>query len=148
MKEQKIIPQTPNPIPKNTLIMSDYRGRIRRIRIRERANGTDYNIVVVITGDAEKQEAQMVKVTFVEPIEGPVPSQTTFDIPLTTINPGKDRTRFVFKGLTFKGGDPDELSYTMTATAYNKDKKQLGETYKNDVVVEENCDAPSEDKVS
>lgn len=146
-KEQQLFPITPNPIPKNTDIMADFK-RIKRVRIRERNNGADYNIVVVVVGDATDQQVNQVRVQFNEPFEGPIPSQTTVTMPLTTINPEKDRTRYVYKKFTFEGGDPDEMIYNLTTTMLAKDGTQLGDSYTNDVVVEENCNAPSDTEIA
>lgn len=127
--------------------MADFKGRIKRVRIRERNSGADYNIVVVVVGDATDQQVNEVRVQFNEPFEGPIPSQTTVTMPLTTINPEKDRTRYVYNKFTFEGGDPDEMIYNLTTTMLAKDGTQLGDSYTNDVVVEENCNAPSDTEV-
>lgn len=113
---------------------SDYRGRIRRIRIRERASGTDYNLVVV-TQDADPSAVASIRVQFNEPFDGPVPKETTLEVSFKNFNADKAKTRFVEKGLSFSES-PVGYSYEIKATMLDYKGKALGEPFIQIVTVE------------
>ncbi len=114
-------------------------GRIRRVRIRENANASDgsFRIIGVVLGDAVKKEVANLRVTFVQPIEGPKPTQEEYICKLVQVIEDKDKSRYIFRPLKFeKGAMPIEDSYNILATMLDANGRNLGEPFKATVIVE------------
>lgn len=113
------------------LQFADFRGRIKRIRIRERPNG-GYNLVVV-QGDGTPGVVATAEVRFEEPFEGPTPTETVLSL---DAKPSSDSNiRFVNKELSFNG-NAIGLTYPMSAYLKGYDGEIIGEVFKTEVLVE------------
>lgn len=126
--------------------MADFTGRIKTVRIKKRRVGSGFKIVAKVEGDEEGLSTE-VNTTFTNvPTEMPQPILANPDLPYKNTNAQGVR-RFVNRELTFAGGDPEELGYTVEATPLNSTGEALAPTETFQAVVEPNVSEGMVNKV-
>ncbi|MCP4441710.1 MAG: hypothetical protein GY810_22620, partial [Aureispira sp.] len=117
--------------------MADFTGKIKRIRIRKRRTGSGFKVVAKVEDDPEGKSME-VNTTFTNvPADMPQPVLENPDLPYKNTNANGVR-RFVNRELTFTGGDPEEMGYTIEATPLDASGTALAPAETFQAVVEPN----------
>jgi hypothetical protein len=110
---------------------------IKRIKTKRKTT-VGYKSVVVVSNDAEENLVNTVDLA-ISPAEGqPIPSPQNMTLPLKVIRDNGNK-RFVFNDLTFSD-DAVNLSYNMQAVMKDINNKQVGESLKMEITVEDDGD--------
>lgn len=104
--------------------MADFTGRVKNIKIKKKRVGSGFKIVAKVEDDPEGQSTEVNTTFTAVPAELPQPILTNPDLPYKNTNAQGVR-RFVNRELTFTGGDPEELGYTVSATPLAADGTAL-----------------------